>query len=60
MSNLAEASIATFADVARGYCAWCEGDSLKPDPETQAASWLARLYAATAQAMRSDGRRCAR
>jgi hypothetical protein len=46
MPHPSDASIAKFADVARGYCSWCEGDSLGPDPETQAAGWLARLYAA--------------
>ena len=39
-------SIAHFAEVARGYCSWCEGESLGPAPQSQAASWLARLYAA--------------
>ena len=39
-------SIANFAEVARGYCSWCEGESLGPNPESQAAGWLARLYAA--------------
>lgn len=46
MPHRSDASIANFADVARGYCSWCEGDSLGPDPETNAAGWLARLYAA--------------
>ncbi len=46
MQHLSNASIANFADLARGYCTWCEGDSLEPDPKTQAAGWLARLYAA--------------
>jgi hypothetical protein len=45
MQHTSDASIASFAEVARGYCTWCEGDSLGPDPESQAAGWLARLYA---------------
>ncbi|HEY4083917.1 MAG TPA: DUF5063 domain-containing protein [Burkholderiaceae bacterium] len=46
MLHPSDASIASFAEVARGYCSWCEGDSLGPDPESKAAGWLARLYAA--------------
>lgn len=46
MPHPIDASTANFADVARGYCSWCEGDSLGPEPDTQAAGWLARLYAA--------------
>lgn len=41
----ANATIENFAEVARGYCSWCEGASLGSDPETQAAGWLSRLYA---------------
>lgn len=46
MPHFFDDSIANFADVARGYCSWCEGDSLGLSPEAQAASWLAQLYAA--------------
>lgn len=46
MQHPSNASIANFAEVARGYCSWCEGESLGPDPASQAAGWLARLYAA--------------
>ena len=46
MQHPSNASIANFAVLARGYCSWCEGESLGPDPASQAASWLARLYAA--------------
>lgn len=46
MQDSAPSSISTFADLARGYCAWCEGASLGRVPESQAAIWLARLYAA--------------
>jgi Domain of unknown function (DUF5063) len=38
--------VTEFAEIARGYCAWCEGQSLGSDPEFHAARWLARLYAA--------------
>jgi hypothetical protein len=37
--------LAEFADLARGYCGWCEGHSFKPNPEAQASRWLSRLYA---------------
>jgi hypothetical protein len=46
MQHPSKASIADFAEVARGYCSWCEGQSLGLDPESQAAYWLARLYVA--------------
>jgi hypothetical protein len=39
-------SIAEFANLARGYCAWCEGVTLGSEQEFQAAPWLASLYAA--------------
>lgn len=39
-------SIADFANLARGYCAWCEGVDLGSEQEFQAAFWLASLYAA--------------
>jgi hypothetical protein len=60
MQHPSDTSIATFAEVARGYCSWCEGDSLGPDSESQAAAWLARLYAAALvlpdrEAQNSDG-----
>jgi Domain of unknown function (DUF5063) len=35
-----------FAELARGFCRWCEGSPFAPEPEVMAASWLARLYAA--------------
>lgn len=35
-----------FAEIAEGYCTWCEGLSLGPEPEVLAATWLAKLYAA--------------
>lgn len=34
-----------FEEVAIGFCAWCEGESLGAEPETMAALWLARLHA---------------
>lgn len=46
MELFSKSSIADFAEVARGYCSWCEGESLGRDPASQAAGWLARLYAA--------------
>ena len=52
---LADTTIAGFAELARGYCAWCEGATLGPDAESQAAGWVARLYAA---ALRLPPRDC--
>jgi hypothetical protein len=46
MQHPSKTSLADFAEVARGYCSWCEGESLGPDPASQAAYWLARLYVA--------------
>lgn len=45
MSPTREETIASFVEVARGFCAWCESPSLGFEPETDAASWLAALYA---------------
>jgi hypothetical protein len=40
--------IVAFADIAQGFCTWCEAASLGPEPEASAsaAQWLAKLYAA--------------
>ena len=46
MQPLVSSPVTEFAELARGYCTWCEGQSLGSDPELQAARWLARLYAA--------------
>lgn len=46
MRHPSKTSLADFAEVARGYCSWCEGESLGLDPASQAACWLARLYVA--------------
>ena len=39
-------SESSFAEVARGFCAWCEGSSLGVEKEASAAAWLSKLYAA--------------
>jgi hypothetical protein len=46
MASSDAANAWAFADLARGFCAWCESESLGPKVERTAASWLARLYAA--------------
>lgn len=46
MSLAQEASARAFAEVAHGFCEWCEGQSLGAKPEEAAAFWLCRLYAA--------------
>ncbi len=35
-----------FAEVARGFCTWCESPSLGTNIEAIASGWLAKLYAA--------------
>jgi hypothetical protein len=35
-----------FAEIARGFCAWCESSTLGAQPERDASIWLARLHAA--------------
>ena len=39
-------SMQPFAEIAQGFCAWCEGTSLGHEPEMTASSWLAKLHAA--------------
>jgi hypothetical protein len=46
MKSKQAAAVQSFAKVARGFCAWCEGPSLGPQPEVAAATWLCKLYAA--------------
>ena len=46
MSPTPETPTNAFAEVARGFCEWCEGHSLGTEPEAVAAAWLCRLYAA--------------
>lgn len=60
MQALLSSPVTDFAELARGYCTWCEGQSLGSDPELQAARWLAQLYAAAlvlpqAQSENEDG-----
>jgi hypothetical protein len=38
-----DSAVNAFAEIARGFCISCENTAL---PDTQAASWLCRLYAA--------------
>lgn len=45
--NAAQAhAVSSFAQLAGGFCAWCEGVSLGEDCEASAAGWLSRLYSA--------------
>lgn len=39
-------AIQAFAAIAKGFCAWCEGDSPGATPYRTAALWLAQLHAA--------------
>ena len=34
-----------FAELARGFCSWCEGSSLGVEREVIASQWLAKLHA---------------
>lgn len=45
--NAADASVVdSFAELARGFCNWCETSEPTIEPASQAASWLCKLYAA--------------
>ncbi|MGM9484540.1 DUF5063 domain-containing protein [Roseateles sp. NT4] len=44
--NRSDVAEAGFAELARGFCAWCEGESLGDSPEATAGQWIARLHAA--------------
>ena len=46
MTSLSSSSANAFADLALGYCAWCEGSSLGADRDAIATAWLSKLYAA--------------
>lgn len=46
MNSTHASSARSFAEVARGFCSWCEGPSLGAEPEVTAAAWLAKLHAA--------------
>ena len=39
-------SVNEFVEQARGFCSWCESSALGEKPESQALSWLCKLYAA--------------
>ncbi len=39
-------AIDSFAELARGFCHWCENTSITVSHASQAASWLCKLYAA--------------
>jgi hypothetical protein len=47
MSPLPASSTLAFAEVARAFCAWCEGPSLGKEKEGAVAFWLAKLYVTT-------------
>jgi len=46
MSYTKADTINSFAEVARGFCSWCEDPSLTIKREVAAAVWLSTLYAA--------------
>ena len=46
MSTKPAASEVAFAEVALGFCTWCEGSSLGGEKELSTATWLSKLYAA--------------
>lgn len=50
------ANMEAFSQVARGFCGWCEGENLGPEPEVAAAAWLCRLYAAALALPRTESR----
>ena len=43
---MSSSAASLFAKLARGYCTWFESGDYGENPFEQAASWLARLYAA--------------
>lgn len=53
--NQSSQAIRSFSQVAAGFCAWCEGDSLGPRPELRAAIWLAKLHAGAMELPSADG-----
>ena len=42
----AASPFAAFHELATGFCAWCEGESLGSSPQLAASTWLARLHSA--------------
>jgi Domain of unknown function (DUF5063) len=46
MSSSQNADVNNFAEIARGFCSWCESSTLEGEADAQAASWLCKLYAA--------------
>jgi Domain of unknown function (DUF5063) len=46
MSVSQNSDLNNFAEIARGFCSWCESSILEEEADTQAASWLCKLYAA--------------
>ena len=45
MSSTPTTATQSFAEVARGFCAWCESSAPSLEPEVAAVAWLAKLYA---------------
>ncbi len=39
-------AVGDFRELAEGFCAWCEADTIGARPESTAAFWIARLHAA--------------
>lgn len=50
----AASPFAAFHELAKGFCAWCEGESLGSNPELAASAWLAHLHAAALQLPEAD------
>ena len=48
-------TVAQFAELARGFCNWCESPALGSDAQRHAASLVARLHAAALTLVREDG-----
>ena len=44
--NTSSQALSVFAQIATGFCSWCEGPSLGPDPIKTASSWLCQLHEA--------------
>jgi hypothetical protein len=47
--------VRAFAELADGFCAWCETTTPEPDRDARAAQWLAKLHAAAVDLPETDG-----
>ena len=46
MNEAQTSHVIAFAEIARGFCVWCENATAAASQENQAAEWLCRLQAA--------------